>query len=417
MYNLKPHQNRVSVIAMAFVTPFGENIDQITYVIQHSKEVITMMVDSSAETKIGSLSYEIEDYEKDERENEDSNEYPPNDIVAYNELRSGADLLRMYQDGYLEIRPDFQREVVWSSHDQTRFINSLTKQLPIPSMCLAYDARKNEWLVIDGLQRIHTIVSFLNCDDWKLAKLPDIDPILFNKAPKLFKEAKKGTELRRVFEKVQNQTIPINVLRCDFSKKSHNEYLFTIFHRLNSGGVKLNNQEIRNCIYSGSFNSQLKLWDEYENWRLINNMKPGEKYRFAKQEAILRFFAFYYSRATYKGSVSKFLNDYMSERRNANSDVIDSHNKLFQKVINILSNKIITERPAPRIPGTILEAVMIGVGVNLDFMEKCNESRAKELFEEFRAHESVSEAELAEGLSKKDKVDARISAAISTFAG
>ncbi len=62
---------------------------------------------------------------------------PPDDIVAYNELRSCADLYRMYQKGILEIQPDFQRNIVWNGAAQTRFIDSLIKQLPIPSMCFS----------------------------------------------------------------------------------------------------------------------------------------------------------------------------------------------------------------------------------------------------------------------------------------
>ncbi|MBW9063834.1 DUF262 domain-containing protein [Rhizobium herbae] len=359
---------------------------------------------------------EIERQEEAERETDDTNESPPRDIVAYNELRSGADLLRMYQDGDLIIQPDFQRDVVWNSTDQTRFIDSLIKQLPIPSMCFAYDANRNEWLVIDGLQRISTIVRFLNGEDWRLSKLPDIDEILRNKSPATFKTAKPGSDLRKIFSKVQNQTIPINVLRCDFSKRSHNEYLFTIFHRLNSGGLKLNNQEIRNCIYSGSFNKALKEWDNDPNWRAINNMQPGEKYRFAKQEAILRFFAFYYNRDKYKGSVAKFLNDYMSDRRNADDKVIKEHNDLFVRVVKVLAEKVMTDRPAPRIPGTVLEAVMIGVATNLDHLEASTVPHAQQLLAKFRADHSISDSELAEGLSKKDKVDARLTAAVNIFA-
>ncbi|MBB2678927.1 UNVERIFIED_ORG: hypothetical protein GGI61_002487 [Rhizobium esperanzae] len=359
---------------------------------------------------------EIERQEEVERETDDTNESPPSDIVAYNELRSGADLLRMYQEGDLIIQPDFQRDIVWNSTDQTRFIDSLIKQLPIPSMCFAYDAKRNSWLVIDGLQRISTIVRFLNGEDWRLSKLPDIDEVLRNKSAATFKTAKAGSDLRKIFSKVQNQTIPINVLRCDFSKRSHNEYLFTIFHRLNSGGLKLNNQEIRNCIYSGTFNQALKDWDNNPNWRAINNMNPDEKYRFAKQEAILRFFAFYYHKDKYKGSVAKFLNDYMSDRRDANEKVIMEHNDLFVRVVKVLAEKVITDRPAPRMPGTVLEAVMIGVASNLAHLEASSPLHARELLVKFRADNSISDSELAEGLSKKDKVDARLTAAANIFA-
>jgi hypothetical protein len=357
---------------------------------------------------------DIQELEDNERYADDHNEHPPADIVAYNELRSCADLLRMHTDGDLEIQPDFQRDFIWKPTDQTRFVDSLIKQLPIPSMCFAYDFKQNKWIVIDGLQRISTIIRFLNGEDWRLSDLDDIDKILAGKSAASIRNAKTG-ELRQIYTRVQNQTIPINVLRCDLTKRTHNEYLFTIFHRLNSGGTKLNNQEIRHCIYSGSLNDALKDMDQDPHWLAINNMEPGKNYRFAKQEAILRFFAFFEKRNEYRGSVSKFLNDYMFTNRDADKKFIESHAGLFKRVTKVLAEKLITERPAPRLPGTVLEAVMIGIASNIDYIEKMDAEKAKACYEKMRADESVSEASLAEGLSKKDKVDNRLRTAIRIF--
>ncbi len=356
----------------------------------------------------------IEELEDEERFTDDHNENPPSDIVAYNELRSCADLVRMHDDENLEIQPDFQRDFVWKSTDQTRFIDSLIKQLPIPSMCFAYDFKQNKWIVIDGLQRISTIIRFLKGDSWRLSDLEDIDRTLAGKNAATIKNAKSG-ELRQIYTRIQNQTIPINVLRCDLKKKTHNEYLFTIFHRLNSGGMKLNNQEIRNCIYSGTLNTALKDMDENQHWRVVNNMTPDGNYRFVKQEAILRFFAFLEKRDEYKGSVSKFLNDYMFAHRNADEDFIAAHKNLFERVSQFLAERVFTERPAPRIPGTVLEALMIGIASNIDALEAMPAEVARARYEELRADESVSDVSLAEGLSKKDKVSSRLNAAVRIF--
>jgi len=198
----------------------------------------------------------LEKLEEEQQYEDDYAEIPPQDIVAYNELRSCADLFRMHQQEILTIHPEFQRDIVWLGPMQTRFIDSLVKQLPIPSMCFAHDFKKQEWLVIDGLQRMATIIRFLKGADWKLSKLDDIDPQLSGKNVAALKDTE--SKLHYLFTRVENLSVPITVLRCDFSKKSHLEYLFTIFHRLNTGGMKLNNQEIRNCIYGGPFNNLLK---------------------------------------------------------------------------------------------------------------------------------------------------------------
>ncbi|MFQ5675151.1 MAG: DUF262 domain-containing protein [bacterium] len=113
---------------------------------------------------------------------DDYEEVPPSDIVAYNELRSCADLFRMHNQKILETQPDFQRDIVWNGPAQTRFIDSLIKQLPIPSMCFAMDYRKQKWMVIDGLQRFSTIVRFLKGEDWTLSKLNDIEKNISGKS-------------------------------------------------------------------------------------------------------------------------------------------------------------------------------------------------------------------------------------------
>ncbi len=357
----------------------------------------------------------IEALEVQEQYTDDTNESPPSDIVAYNELRSCADLFRMFEDGSLEVQPIFQRDIVWKGPDQTRFIDSLIKQLPIPSLCFAYDFKQGKWIVIDGLQRISAIVRFLRGDDWKLASLGDIDPGLSGKNAATIKNAKAG-DLKLFYTRIQNQTLPVNVLRCDFSKKSHNEYIFTIFHRLNSGGVKLNNQEIRNCIYTGDLNSLLKALDQDKNWRAINNMQPDENYRFTKQESILRFFAFKDGRAEYKGAVAKFLNDYMFKNRYAKAPFIEAKTDIFTRVVRVIRESIFEGAPPTRLPNTVLEALMIGVAENIDKAEGLPKDDLKARFAQLRADDSVSEASLAEGLSKKDKVDARLTAAVAIFA-
>jgi len=195
----------------------------------------------------------VEKLESDETFEDDSEDIPPSDIVAFNELRSCADLVRMYENKQLIIKPDFQRDIVWKSPAQTRFIDSLMKQLPIPSICISLDYKTNKRLIIDGLQRIKSIIMFLTDDNWKLSPLKDVDQKISGKIVSAIKS--KHFDL---YSRVENVTIPVTVLRCDYSKKNHMNYLFKIFHRLNSGGQKLNNQEIRNCIFSGPFNSLLK---------------------------------------------------------------------------------------------------------------------------------------------------------------
>ena len=355
---------------------------------------------------------ELAEYEDPEFNEADASETPPSDIVAYNELRSCADLARMTEDGKIDLQPGFQRDVVWSSAEQTRFVDSLVKQLPIPSMCFAFDHTADKWIVIDGLQRMTSIVKFLRGGDWHLSQLDDIDKRLSGKAAAFFKTRKGGA--KKIFDRVQDKTLPITVLRCEFSKRNHMEYLFTVFHRLNAGGLKLNNQEIRNCIFSGPFNNLLRELDKLPEWRKFNRMEDGKNYRFVKQEVILRIFAFAEDIDKYTGQIGKFLNDYMYSRRRMAAQEIDEKRRSFERATSV-ANRMFPDGPEEQISTAVVEALFVGIIKNIDTVERLDDNDLQERFGRLRRAAPFREGVLAGGLSKKVKVSARLDEAIKTF--
>jgi uncharacterized protein with ParB-like and HNH nuclease domain len=342
-------------------------------------------------------------------EEEDDVDFPPVDIIAYNEQRSCSDLVRMYQKKQLVIDPDFQRDVVWSEAQQTRFIDSLMKQLPIPSMCISLDYKTDKRYIIDGLQRISTIVKFLTTEDWKLSKLPDVDSSISGKTVEEIK-----TQHEELYERVENMTIPITVIRYDSSKKAHNTYIFTIFHRLNTGGVKLNNQEIRNCIYNGKFNSFLKECAQYENWLLLMDRKQQKASRFEDEELVLRFFAFYDEYHNYKGKLTRFLNDYMYKHRFAHADFIQDKDYLFKQTVDLIYDRIFKEEPL-KTSKVIAEGILLGVAKNLDTLVNLSNGELQDKYSRLIKSEPFLTKNLASGMYRKDKALERINTSIKIF--
>lgn len=360
---------------------------------------------------VTNLELELEKEEENLFYEDESDQQPPSDIIAYNELRSCADLYRMYDKDILDITPDFQRNSVWSPPAQTRFIDSLIKQLPIPSMCFSLDFKTQKWQVIDGLQRMTAIIRFLEDKTWRLSDLDDIDKKLAGKKVSHFKDETSIDHI--LYQRLENLTLPVTVLRCDHSKKSHMEYLFTIFHRLNTGGTKLNNQEIRNCIFSGNFNTLLKDLNENPHWRSINRLKDKDDSRFKNVEMILRHFAFNDNLSTYKGILSKFLNEYMRINRDPSESFLNSKRINFTKTVELIDTKILDE--GERIGVSILEALLAGISQNIDELEKLSEEDLKVRFRRLREHPSLATEYLNDGVAKKEKVKARISASIQIF--
>ena len=343
----------------------------------------------------------------------DYDQEPPPDIVAYNELRSCADLARLHESGQLEIQPDFQREVIWQRPAQTRFIDSLIKQLPIPSMCFSLDQKSRKWQVIDGLQRMTAITKFLGDAPWKLSRLGDIDTRLSGSDNSDFKE---GQHLSALRERVENLTIPVTVIRCDYSKLSHMEFLFTIFHRLNKGGVTLNNQEIRNCIYSGRFNDLLKRIDQQlPSWNLIKPQIAGSTARFKSVELLLRFLAFHDSVDLYSGSLPMFLNSYMQKYRNATEEKLSAFENLIGDTSEFCAARVLEHLPS-RIGFAAWEAILVGVARNLTVAVDLGDQQIGERIAQLLRGPELSQEALRGALSGTEKVKARIGAAIRAFA-
>ena len=159
------------------------------------------------------LDDDLEKAESELSETNESDEIPPVDVVAFNELRSCADLFRLYKVSQLEIMPDYQRDVVWTPAAQTRFVDSLVKQLPIPSMCISLDYKTDKRQVVDGLQRMSVIIKFFSDMNWRLSNIDDIDKRIANKKVGFISQ-----QHPEIYRRIENTTLPVTVLRCDLSK-------------------------------------------------------------------------------------------------------------------------------------------------------------------------------------------------------
>lgn len=350
--------------------------------------------------------------EKDLLYESDSSKAPPDDVFSYNELRSCADLYRMQQEGILEIAPDFQRDLVWHNSDQTRFIDSLTKELPIPSLCFSLDAKTQKWRVIDGLQRVSTIKKFFDESTWKLSKLEDIDLRLSGET--VFNIKKNHPEL---FRRIQNLTLPVTVLRCNYEKPTHEEYIFTIFHRLNTGGLKLTNQEIRNAIHQGPFNSLLKECNLNKDWRALFGAEKVKEDRYRKIELILRFLAFFDHYLNYRGKLTTFLNVYMKEHRFASAKEIACKKKLFEETVKLINEELFEGKRLSKTSNALIDALLLGVAYNLTSLQKKSSKEVKQMYQSMVQHPSFLEKEMREGIMKREKVLDRLNAAKQIFSG
>ncbi len=338
----------------------------------------------------------------------EENVLPPENIVVLNELRSASDLYRLMADvDSIDINPDFQRDEVWSLAGRARFIDSMSKEFPIPSMCFALDPKEQKYIVIDGLQRMSTIKHFLDNPDLVLPKLKDIDERLSGKSAAEIKEKSPS-----LYRRIENLSLPVTILRYDPTRDDNMEYIFTIFQRLNTFGERLNNQEIRNAIFQGSFNTFLKEKSKDPKWtEIVRTQKQGRNSRMSAEEKLLRFFAFYDEAKSYSGKYNLFLNEYMQKNRFSNE--FDKKEKLLEEVTSIVRKIGIKEIGKSN---ALIDAVLYGIAQNIDLLENQSAEKLRSSLQRLKDDENFSVESLSGGTMQKGKVSKRFSVAKKLFA-
>ncbi|KAB8052208.1 DUF262 domain-containing protein [Janthinobacterium rivuli] len=222
----------------------------------------------------------------------------------------------------LILDPDFQRKYKWDKigwERASKFIESCLMRIPLPSCYFAED-ESGRHLVIDGVQRLTTIMKFLN-DEFALEGMTTFRDL----------EGKKFSEIGKYAAELEATTI-----RCIVLRKENPKNLITeIFSRLNQGAVQLSPQEVRHALFPGSFD---KLLDELAENPLIANFGMAEDSSRRKdsresQEQVLRFFAFYHGMEKYEGNLKNFLDDYMQENKELAKRQISKMRHLFNSAL------------------------------------------------------------------------------------
>jgi uncharacterized protein with ParB-like and HNH nuclease domain len=238
-----------------------------------------------------------------------------------------------YDEGDIE-KPELQRKYVWSKKLASRFIESLLLGLPVPSIFLA-NRNSGIRLIIDGYQRISTLYNFIQKGIW----IPDgsefrlINSTLINERwrDKTFKDLPENDQRR-----LKNYTI--HAIIFEQKRPLDDSALFQIFERINTGGVTLNNQEVRNCVYQGAMNTLLFELNENKKWRALFGNEQADT-RMLDLELILRFFALNNSSIYMSDQknfvLKKLLNDEMSSHIKS-SDYIEQERNDFNRVIEFI---------------------------------------------------------------------------------
>lgn len=226
----------------------------------------------------------------------------------------------------LILQPDYQRKYVMKPQVASRLIESILLDIPLPIVYFA-EEEDGSWSVIDGQQRLTSIISFVqgkNLYDDKPFKLTSLN-VMTELNRKSFSDLSNEQQ-----EKILNTAIRSFVIK----KESNDDIKFEIFERLNTGSTPLNEDEIRNTVYRGKYMNLLKELEGNELFDKIVN-KPNFKNRMLYKGMILRFFAFYEKTyLNYKPSMKQFCNKHIKRFRNMDDEQISEYRQIFKDTIS-----------------------------------------------------------------------------------
>ena len=255
------------------------------------------------------------------------------------------ELLDMYSSKpkELDINPEYQRLFQWSEGAQSRFIESLLLEMPVPPIYVI-EEDEGRYLLIDGLQRISSYLHLrghleaLHLDPpvpiGEKLVLADCD-IVKELNGKTFDDLGTALQIR-----LKRAFVRVEVVR----KGSDPRFKYHMFKRLNTGGQLLTPQQLRNCtirLLDPKFNDFIIALSCNEAFMTTTASITKESQLGAfDQELVLRFFAMKNDRAAFKHDVGDFLSEYMEQVSDPEAELqfhFDAERAIFERTFAVLS--------------------------------------------------------------------------------
>lgn len=281
---------------------------------------------------------------------------------------SFGEIANLHVSKELVIQPEYQRLFRWSLLQKSHLIESILLELPVPQI-FVIENQDGVFELIDGLQRISTILQFMEPQSIELEPLtldgctlvPGLNGLMFTDLPLSLRLRIKRSPIRTVVIKKQSK----GFLR------------YEMFKRLNTGGANLEPQEIRNCSSRmlgekgiAFYNTLVQLSQQDDFSACADYLPQPDKDKKAAEELVLRFFAAKNFLDGFKGSVRDWLDTYMEgvllEKLSFNTE---TETEVFHKVMTFARQKLGDaaflryrgELPTGSLPPAYFEAIAIGI--------------------------------------------------------
>lgn len=335
---------------------------------------------------------------------EEEIERSTNDIKTDGYPMSIGEISNLYREKDLVIFPEFQRYFRWSETQKSDLIESILLGIPIPPIFVAQDSA-GKWDVIDGLQRVSTIMEFMGILKKKDSNelyppsemiatkfLPTLQGKYWDKSSE--PENSLSEDTRRKFKRRKLDVVIIDSTTNPTAK-------YELFQRLNTNGSELTAQEVRNCLMlmiKREFYLEVEVMANYNNFESITELSEKQKDEQYEKELITRYLVARNSNLDEINSqedIKKFLTDEIIKLMNDSDLKIEDEKEDFIKTIDLLNEiygsntfkKYNFERDGHEgaFSLSVFEAILCGISENILFWEtrkEALESKIKSIYEE-----------------------------------
>ena len=316
-----------------------------------------------------------------------------------------GEIVGMYENRELIIDPEFQRLFRWNIGQKSKLIESLLLGIPLPSI-FVFEKEDGVWELIDGLQRISTIVEFMGrlrnpeneLHPPSMLEATKYLPGLHNAVWEASDRVLEATvNQQKPFDKTQQLAIRRGRLGVEILKRpSDDQTKFDLFQRLNAGGTQANAQELRNCIMlmiNGEYFRAVKECAERDSFQTVTSVTEDQADKQRHLEMAVRFLV--HTNVPYDGllDVEEYIDEgiislaKVGNHRSAAEQIDCTFKLLFDVAGGDALRRFQNGSHGGKVGLVGLEGIAVGVAKNLDAILRlgANEAQAfvKERVESF----------------------------------
>lgn len=296
-----------------------------------------------------------------------------------------GEIVSMYQEGDLVIDPEFQRLFRWEIGQKSKLIESILLGIPLPSI-FVFEKADGKWELIDGLQRVSTILEFmglLTTTDGKQQPsileatryLPSLHNTVWEKSSKLTVRLDEQQALSKPLQlAIRRARLGLEILK----RPSDDLTKFDLFQRLNAGGTQANPQELRNCIMlmiNAPYFREVKLAANDAIFLKVTGINEDQAEKQRHLELAVRFLVHTFIPYDGKLDVEEYIDEGVVQlaQRNSAANDTSTMQRTFKLLHDAAGGEALRRYESGRHSGKVglvaLECIAVGIAQNLPEIE------------------------------------------------